>query len=264
MLRKARFRGSWYPYDKTSNEKITGPLSSSGDMKIAVLPHAGLIFSGNIIRGFFERIPDNTENLIIISPSHYFRIPRGRIIVSDFTEAETPFGTIPVTTPDIPGSIMNNDVIAAEHGLEMFLPFAGKKALSVSFCVINALNKPEESKDLARVFQPLLRDGRTIFIASSDFTHYGKRFDYTPYSENAREKTIRHDRECAMLLSGGNGSLAYEKYGDSTICGIAAAAIAAETAALENLSGCLGESSTSCDITGDEDDFVSYQSVMWR
>ena len=263
MIRKARFRGSWYPYEKNEIEKITGKSDSFGQMRMAVLPHAGLIFSGCLLRQFFSSIRKDIEKVIIISPSHYYRVPANRIIVSDFNEAETPFGTVKVEKPAIQNSITNNDIIAAEHGLEMFLPFIGSRSLSVSFCVINSLNKAEDAKKLADLFKPLINQ-TTALIASSDFTHYGKRFGYEPYKTDALAKTIESDRNCAMLLASGKGSEAYERYIHSTICGIAAASIVSETAYTLGLSGSLGNSSTSYDLTGDDEDFVSYQSVLWR
>lgn len=263
MIRKARFRGSWYPYSANDNERITGTLDSSGDICMAVLPHAGLVYSGEIIKAFFEKIPLNTEKAVIISPSHYFHLPPGRIITSDFTSAETPFGNVAARRLQAEGTMIANDVIAAEHGLEMFLPFAGKRNLSVSFGVISSLCNPSEAAEIAASLIPFL-DDRTILIASSDFTHYGKRFGYTPYESDALQKTIAHDRLCALLLAEGKGCEAYCCYHESTICGIAAASIAAEISRITGLSGSLGENSTSAELTGDEEDFVSYQSVLWR
>ena len=71
MIRKARFRGSWYPYEKNEIEKITGKSDSFGQMRMAVLPHAGLIFSGGLIRQFFSSIrkdiETNTEKTCVLA-----------------------------------------------------------------------------------------------------------------------------------------------------------------------------------------------------
>ena len=82
--------GTWYPQDKAVMDKTAGPLDSYGPYRIAVLPHAGLFFSGSMIRTFFESIPKETEHVIILSPSHYFRMPASRIAVAEYTESETP------------------------------------------------------------------------------------------------------------------------------------------------------------------------------
>ena len=266
MIRKARFRGTWYPYSAEEAEAITGPLSSSGNARIAVLPHAGLCYSGALIRYFFERIPYDTEKALILSPSHYFMIPAGTAAIAPFTESETPFGLLRTLMPEIPGSLISCEAIAAEHGLEMFLPFIGRKGgIAVTYMIISSLRSPEEAASAARRIAELM-NGRTILIASSDFTHYGRRFGYTPYGSNVLEKTMEHDSRAAAMLSESDGIGAYREFRKSTICGIASAAIAAETAAILELKGETGPWSTSLG-NGDNaetDDFVSYRTVLWR
>ena len=266
MIRKARFRGTWYPYSAEETEAITGPLGSSGNARIAVLPHAGLCYSGSLIRYFFERIPSNTDKALILSPSHYFMIPDGRAAVAPFTESETPFGMLTTRMPEIPGSITSSEAIAAEHGLEMFLPFIGRKGgIEVSYILISSLRSPEEAAAAAKRIAELM-DERTILIASSDFTHYGRRFGYTPHRSNVLEKTMEHDGSATAMLAGSDGTGAYREFRESTICGIAAAAIAAETAAILGLKGETGPWSTSL-MDGDDaeaEDFVSYRTVLWR
>ena len=263
MVRKARFRGSWYPFTKEENEAITGKLDSYGSVKIAVLPHAGLIFSGKLIQPFFENIPQGTKRAIILSPSHYYYIQPNTIITSDFTAAETPFGEVASTKLECSNAITCNQIVAAEHGIEMFLPFIGKKELSVSFGIISSLRTAEDAAIIANLIAPILDDS-TVLIASSDFTHYGKRFEYTPYKEDALEKTVESDRRCASLLAENRGTEAYKTFSASTICGIASASIASEIARIKEYIGTVGKNDTSASLTGDEVDFVSYQSVFWR
>ncbi len=265
MIRKARFRGTWYPYDSASCEVFTGNMEGHGNAAAAVLPHAGLFYSGALIKSFFDIIPEDAERVIILSPSHYFRLPSGTVVTAGFTESETPFGNVKTEKLDIPG-IERDDVIAAEHGLEMFLPFIGRRGgLTVSYGVISSLREADEAAEIAARLLPLI-DSHTLLIASSDFTHYGKRFNYTPYASDAETKVAEHDSAAAALLASGNGKAAYKTYRDSTICGIAPASIAAETAALLGLRGERGKSSTSLDMDEQEDgdDFVSYQTVIWR
>ena len=265
MIRKARFRGTWYPYSAEETEAITGPLGSSGNARIAVLPHAGLCYSGSLIRYFFERIPSDTAKALILSPSHYFMIPAGRAAVAPFTESETPFGTLPTRVPEFPGSISSSEAIAAEHGLEMFLPFIGRKGgIEVSYILISSLRSPEEAAAAARCIAELM-DEKTILIASSDFTHYGHRFGYMPYGRNAGKKVKEHDSECAKLLSSMETEEVLRRFTEGTICGIAPAMIVSAIAREKGRNGSTGLSYTSDDISGtSSDDFVSYQSVLWR
>ena len=253
----------WYPFESRDNELITGQLTCHGNLCAGVLPHAGLFYSGKLRRAFFERICEDRNKVLIISPSHYYALPAGCIVISDFTASETPFGTVPSFTPEIEKSIINNDVIQAEHGVEMFLPFIGRKGgMSVAYAVISSLEKSEDAKEIATHILPAI-DEKTIVIASSDFTHYGPRFHYSPYGKKALEKVEEHDRKAAMLIARNKGIEAYREFASSTICGIAPSAITAEIAALKNWKGETGPHSSSFSEDEGEENFVSYQTVFW-
>ena len=263
MLRRAGFRGSWYPYGPAENEEIVGSGRSHGNAIAAVLPHAGLMYSGSLIRSFFDQLPQNADRAILLSPSHYFRIPPGKIVTSSFTEAETPCGPIPARRLDADCCIEANEAIAAEHGLEMFLPFLGRRGMEVSFGIVSQLDEGD-AKRFAAGLLPLLAPG-TVLIASSDFTHYGRRFGYAPYGQDAKQRVLEHDAEAAGMLAEGRGEEAYRRFRSSTICGIAPAAIVAEASSQLGLEGEEGPHATSLDEGGGSDgDFVSYRTVIWR
>lgn len=264
MIRKARFAGLWYPAEKEALEAITGDMQGSGPYDAAVLPHAGLMYSGILIRSVLSRIPIDTERVIILSPSHYFHLPPSLLATSSFSEAETPFGMLRCSPLDIPDAVLCNEAVAAEHGVEMFLPFIRRRGdISVSFGIISSLRTEEDASAIAHRIAGKAGE-RTVLIASSDFTHYGKRFGYTPYGNDGRKETESHDDRCAEMLAEGKGCRAYSEYRNSTICGIAAAAIAAEYSSQLGLKGERGDHALSSDISADSDGFVSYRTVMWR
>ncbi len=264
MLRKARFMGTWYPAEIEECDKITSPPEIRGNLKAGVLPHAGLFYSGALIKSFFDKLSTNVRRIIILSPSHYFHLPPSVLITAEFTESETPYGNVKTEKLDAEDTIVNNNVIAAEHGVEMFLPFIGRKGnIIVSYGIISALEKPEDAGALSRLLLPLI-DGETAIIASSDFTHYGPRFGYTPYRTRQKEMVEEHDRKCAQLLASGKGMEAYRAFRSSTICGIAPAAIVSELAKDLKMEGTTGPYSTSLREGEIPDDFVSYHTVFWR
>lgn len=254
----------WYPFGSRDNELITGSLSSNGNLCAAILPHAGLYYSGALIRSFFEKIDKKRVKVLIISPSHYYALPAGAIITSDFTFSETPFRDVPTCKAAISGSIINDDVIQQEHGIEMFLPFIGKKGnMSVSYAVISSLQNASDAKEIAEKIAKIV-DTETALIASSDFTHYGPRFNYFPFGQNALKKVEQHDSEAANLLAENKGEEAYRAYCHSTICGIAPASIVAEVARIKGWQGSCGPHATSLDGKEKDENFVSYRTVFWR
>ena len=107
-------------------------------------------------------------------------------------------------------------------------------------------------------------DTDTAVVASSDFTHYGPRFGYMPYGRKGLEKAIEKDSEAASLIAGGRTDEVFNAFRTGTICGIAAMMILSETSRKAGLHGWRGMHATSADSTGDDEDFVSYQTIYWR
>ena len=265
MERYAAFAGSWYPADrKELDEYIRPGLFGTGDITDAILPHAGLYYSARIIRQFFQELSPGIKRIVIISPSHYFRLPPGALCTAPFTFSATPYGSIETIPLNTDGCISSAPALQREHGVEMFLPFIKAAGLSVSYALINEVTGMDNITDLVDSLINMT-DESTGFIASSDFTHYGHRFGYTPYGVNAGMKVKEHDSECARLLSNMETEEVLRRFTDGTICGIAPAMIASAIARHKRRHGSIGISYTSDDISGiSSDDFVSYQSVLWR
>ena len=69
-----------------------------------------------------------------------------------------------------------------EHSLEMHLPyiskiFSEKKILLLPLMVGSIPSK--KLPDYAKALLPYFMDERTLFVVSSDFCHWGERFDFT-------------------------------------------------------------------------------------
>ena len=69
-----------------------------------------------------------------------------------------------------------------EHSLEMHLPyiskiFSEKKILLLPLMVGSIPSK--KLPDYAKALLPFFMDERTLFVVSSDFCHWGERFDFT-------------------------------------------------------------------------------------
>jgi AmmeMemoRadiSam system protein B len=124
---------------------------------------------------------------------------------------------------------LSTDVEEAEHSLEMHLPYiakvmAGKKGdFTIVPIMIGSLTK--ESEELyGKLLAPYLLKEDTIFIVSSDFCHWGKRFDYTLYYEDKGSiySSIEAlDRRGMATIESGNPEefKAYLRETKNTICG---------------------------------------------
>ena len=265
MERYRVLAGIWYPEDREELDGYVRPdLFGYGSIMDAVLPHAGLYYSSDIIRQYFEKMDENICRIVIISPSHYFRIPPDRLCTAPFSSSQTPYGNIETIPLAIRDGILSAEALQKEHGVEMFLPFIKAADISVSYALINEVSDVDSINRLAEELIEIT-DRNTGFIASSDFTHYGKRFGYMPYGNNAENKVKENDSECARLLGRMETEEVLRRFTGGTICGIAPAMIVSRIAYLKGRTGSTGLFYTSDDITGEKsDDFVSYQSVLWR
>jgi hypothetical protein len=98
-----------------------------------------------------------------------------------------------------------DDTLAGEHSVEVLLPFL--QAALERFCLLPVLlgrTDAAAEQALARSLIPL-DDGRTIFVASSDFVHYGKRYSFVPFGETPAEAGDRlralDDRAVALVAA---------------------------------------------------------------
>ena len=264
MKRIARFAGLWYPTSADELSIIMGNPELHGNNVNAVLPHAGLFYSGGMIRNYFESISSSVKRVVIISPSHYYYIEPDVIVTASFTSSSTPLGDTETVPLSIPHAVQSEAALQAEHGVEMFLPFIAARGLKVSYALVSSLSSVEKVYEKAGLFKAEA-DGETAFIASSDFTHYGPRFNYMPYSRDVEKQVVESDSCCAALLAEGRIAEVFADFTNGTICGIAPAMIVSALSSGEGLAGMRGPHTTSNDVSGQRDEnFVSYQSVYWR
>ena len=304
VIRRMQYAGSWYEDNpnllrafiaesladaegrNTRDMKTDFPDVKAGAC-LAMLPHAGLRYSAKGIADFFVNLPSKAANILIIAPSHYVHIQPDSLTTADFTLAETPLADVKVLPLHelLPGRVVNGDrkAVELEHALEMFLPFCANlqlqslKEIRVGFCLISEVSS-EKSVDmlsesiLEAVGDEQVLSGETLIIASSDFTHYGQRFGYLPFTSTSgenvgvEEQVLLQDRIYAEMFAAGDikGLLALKQKNQPTICGYVPGLIVSNIAKRLNLVGKVVNQYTSNSISGVSSDFVSYCSILWR
>lgn len=227
MNRKALFSGSWYPQSQnellelitTQIENVQRHLhehenakisSDAAKISMAILPHAGLYYSGRGIAEYFARLSKTSTHFIILAPSHYARLLPNRLYYSDFDLLETPLGNIKIDAvwrslflahSDL--FSLHSDAVQKEHAFEMFLPFIKQHEIAYSItCSASLLLVPELDSDSLNSLKKILCDfllenpdkSKYSIILSSDFTHYGNRFSNTfsnPLKTSAIEAKVK-------------------------------------------------------------------------
>lgn len=270
MKRQQKFAGTWYPSDKNQLERLieVAPVCDNKDL-FGVVPHAGLYYSGELIKQLFSTLSSSINKILLITPSHYFSLPNDKIGSGNIDSFEC-------LIHDIPGFSLPifetgyEEVTKAEHAVEMIIPFiAQRKNLSLCCAHVNHFTDVDIANMYAKKILSVI-DDRTAVIASSDFTHYGKSFDYIPYGPTINKEVesliTEHDKTIAKQFAEGNGEIAYKKSmkDKSTICGIAPMLVVSQMAKIKNMKGRIIGQSNSLNGKYKVESFVSYISIAWR
>ena len=289
-VRSGWFAGSWYPQDPTSvrtliNESIKMAASVAkepvyGGVRFAVLPHAGLTYSGRGLAHLLSMDTSLIQRVLILAPSHNSVIPDNTLSFGQFSGFETPLGLLSSFKTGLEHQGPDaTSVVQKEHAVEMVLPFLAfiqekeQKEIQVAMALINHVSDHSVARSLAqRIAKALHLDETedTLVIASSDFTHYGGRFGFTPYGSTLDKKTrtqiSQNDLAIARMLADGElGPLFLSnRIGRNTICGLAASSIVSALAKRENMQGRVIDYYTSSDLSEQKaSDLVAYATILW-
>jgi len=281
------FAGSFYPKSADQLNKILSdcftaekgpgavpeqPVRPEPPLKAVVVPHAGYVYSGMCAAWAYNAIADSElpDVFVLIGPSH--RSGRSGVSVDTF---ETPIG---MARPDqefakklvSKGTLkIDEELHLDEHSIEVQLPmlqFAlGKRADGmkiVPILVSHDLDLDAAARDLVQVIKELKR--KVTFIISSDFTHYGREYNYVPFSENVAERLAKLDGELINMIKNGDYK-SFEKHvfdTGATVCGASPIGLMLRTVKFTKAN--LEQYYTSAELTGDPKNSVSYASIVFK
>ena len=283
-IRKPYFDGQFYESDENKlrnylteivgKELITERTSSH--VRAVILPHAGYIFSAQTaIKTLLKAVEGNYSRILVIAPSH--RIPFRGIALSEFDTYRTPLGDIPVdmeSVANIEGT--GNDYIEymsdaheREHSLEVQLPLVQHFFNDFKLIpIINGLIDKESARHIALALRDWWRED-ILWVISSDFTHYGRSFNYVPFHKDIKENLRKLDLSAVKLILDGDleGFSKYLHKTRATICGCGAIQIllaVLELVSEENeFEAELVHYTTSGDLTLDYSQCVSYAGIAF-
>jgi MEMO1 family protein len=290
--RKPSFAGSWYEADgkklrpqisnflKTADEKLkvqpfdntfTGNEPVVGTILGAIAPHAGYMFSGSTAGYVYESLKmRKISRVFLLGPSHYAPL-HGCALPVEKTFA-TPIGDLRVDTrvinelKDFPLFKLAPEIHKQEHSLEMQLPFIRQALGDVTIVpiIVGVLNDEDEMRTVGQMLSRYLKNGDLVLV-SSDFTHYGPRYDFTPFADDAAKHVRELDQSAFQFLQKVDlqGFIDFRERTRDTICGYYPCAVLLSMLPPETHATLLCYR-TSKDIidTGDENS-VSYLAVVF-
>ena len=206
-------------------EKSSSTLPASG----VILPHAGYVFSmPTALRTLREAVGGPFKRAVILSPSH--RVAFRGMALSEDGLLRTPFGDI-ITECELASElaaahpelfVIREEAHRQEHAVEVQLPLLQYyfKELPVLPIVCGEMPLPM-IRQAAEVFSGRF-GADTLWVISSDFTHYGRNFRYVPFTENIRENLYKLDGEAAELIARRDfdGFVDFLRRTGATICGM--------------------------------------------
>ncbi len=274
-VRKAAVAGSWYHGEKGQLTTYLNQLLAAapdatvkGDVMALISPHAGFTYSGKAAAAGFKLLRGRKiRRVIVLAVSH--RVPFSGASIADVTHYETPMGLIPLDREAVKRlrrCKVVSTVAAAhkkEHSLEMQLPLLQRVLPRFSLVPV-LLSRMDEAAyaELAGALADIV-DRHTVVVASSDFTHRGRNYNYeVPAGKGTvKQRLARLDQGAIdrILKLDRAGLLAYQRQTGTTICGLAP--VAQLLALLKKFSGVNGSvvsRYTSGDVSGDWSSTVSY------
>ena len=239
MTLESTISGSWYPGTESGIRALCGKWEASHGAtppseapNVLLLPHAGWAYSGETaweavrtVRGArFRRV-------VVLAPSHRAWI-ENRLVAPEADAVSTPLGSIAIDRDwldrlALVAPVMrSNRIHAAEHSAQIEYPLL-QVALGAGFSIVPLVMGSFGNDQMGMCVRALSRlvDAETLLVISSDFTHYGDDFSYTPYGkgggENVRRQAAAADAEAFSFIAKGDagGFAAFVKRTGATICG---------------------------------------------
>jgi len=226
------YSGAWYPEQPAELESLldeafersrqrTGPFLFPNGLGY-VAPHAGPQYSGTVAAAVYRSLQQQQpERIVVLAFPH--RGGLKGVAVPDVETIATPLGEVPIDREFAAGFARVAEGQVCDHSFEIQLPFLQRavphaRVTPVYVGRTGAAERSAAAQRLAAAWQP-----GVVFLASSDFTHYGRGFGYEPFpADSAVAFHLRElDFECAEAAGSLDSSLFQETLEDrdATVCG---------------------------------------------
>ncbi|MGH9327896.1 MAG: AmmeMemoRadiSam system protein B [Terriglobia bacterium] len=178
--------GKFYPADPNELRSILDhylgaedPATIIPDAKACVVPHAGYIYSGAVAGAVYRKIPAHAT-FVILGPNHFgYGKP---LAITPHGYWQTPLGLAAVDEPlaraiqqNCAGLVEDAEAHAAEHSLEVQIPFLQRRMKSFTFVPIAIGGIGYERLEALGIAigRALAAWSQSVaIIASSDMNHY--------------------------------------------------------------------------------------------
>ena len=217
--REAAVAGLFYPGEAdTLGHTVAALLAEAPEddreAKAIIVPHAGYQYSGPTAACAYRLLENRRKQIrkvVLLGPAH--RVYLQGMALPSVDAFTTPLGDVPIDTDgvkralELPGTQVSDDAHAAEHSLEVHLPFL--QAVLDDFRLVPIVVGVCPATEVAAVLEALWGGDETLIVVSSDLSHYHAYDDAraidasTTARIEARDAAIHGEEACgAYALNG--------------------------------------------------------------
>jgi AmmeMemoRadiSam system protein B/AmmeMemoRadiSam system protein A len=186
-IRPAAVAGMFYPDDaRTLRAQVAHYLAQVGAKasrarptrpKILLVPHAGYVYSGPVSAHAYATLANaggGIRRVVLLGPTH--RVAVRGIAAPTVDAFATPLGAVRVdraaldALADLPQVVAHDAAHAAEHALEVQLPFL--QTVLGDFALVPLAVGHVTPEAVAQVIERLWGGDETLIVVSSDLSHY--------------------------------------------------------------------------------------------
>ncbi len=259
-IRPASVTGQFYPDDPNEIEAMIKQfntlLESSGFTAPAIIPkalicpHAGYIFSGFTANAAYRLLPEDTQRVVVLGPSHRVYLPGASVALYD--SYETPFGDIEIDK-ELSMQLQQRfafvsfyDEAHREHSTETQMPFI--KHYFPRAKVVELVYGDITFSQLQEVIAQVGSLSKTAVVISSDLSHF---YD--------KEQAQKLDHICMRGIENLDTSMDAQ---GCEACGIKGIQALLAHAGAQGWQARVLDYRTSADMTRDESSVVGYTSAV--
>lgn len=270
------FSGSWYPSDASELEALLADRFAESEHRTGayllpdalayVVPHAGPAYSGTVAAAVYRSLErQRPERIVVLAFPHRGGL-RG-IATPDIERIATPFGEVALDHDFIDVPRLPEEELC-DHSFEIQLPFLqkstpGSRITALYVGHMDAIARKPAAAKLAEAWRP-----GTIFLASSDFTHYGRSFGHLPFptDRDIADRLHELDFDCIDAAGSMDSALFLDtiEQRDANACGTAPIALLNDILRARGTDGVYQsvlDYQTSGEICGDYHHSVSYAAL---
>lgn len=182
-VRPPAVAGLFYPAPAAAlgaqiDEYLAAAARASGPApKAIIVPHAGYQYSGPIAAAAYAQLAQARaviKRVVLLGPAH--RVWFRGLALPSVARFRTPFGDVPVDAEAadwlrrLPCIVIRDDAHAAEHSLEVHLPFLQR--ILGEFSLVPLAVGDATGAEVATVLESLWGGPETLIVISSDLSHY--------------------------------------------------------------------------------------------